>query len=289
MLLATWWVRTPSMTGAVGNPTTEIKQHSRFSRLITHSFSSHSYRQAAAMLLSPIFSLIYFSLLLLARRAQSVSMPRADLVQLVFQRLTCWISERAALGGRARCACSRHVACNAKKQRERKEKDGFQGVPSRDGSKKMFFKKEMLRIEARKTPQKKLDPKGRIPPFGRLICFRFRVKCVVGLATTCPVKDNFWSRKGGFHWTKKRWRPTSTCDMCLGGAKVSPEAVHADRNTTTPLPPPLLPTSSSLPTSAPNSSSHSPRAPLDAKSHKRSQQCPHAQVFRHNTWHIGSS
>ena len=25
---------------------------------------------------------------------------------------------------------------------------------------------------------------------------------VVGLATKCPVKENFWSRKGGFNWTK---------------------------------------------------------------------------------------
>ena len=27
MLLATWWVRPPSMTGGVGNPTTVVKQH----------------------------------------------------------------------------------------------------------------------------------------------------------------------------------------------------------------------------------------------------------------------
>ena len=26
-LLATWWVRPPSMTGGVGNPTTVVKQH----------------------------------------------------------------------------------------------------------------------------------------------------------------------------------------------------------------------------------------------------------------------
>ena len=40
MLLATWWVRPPSMTVGVGNPATEVKEHSRFSRLITHSFTS---------------------------------------------------------------------------------------------------------------------------------------------------------------------------------------------------------------------------------------------------------
>ena len=55
VLLATWWVRPPSMTVGVGNPTTAAKQHSRFSRLITHSFTSHSYRQAAAMLKSRVF------------------------------------------------------------------------------------------------------------------------------------------------------------------------------------------------------------------------------------------
>ena len=43
------------MTGGAGNQTTEVKQHSLFSRLITHSFSSHSYRQAAAMLESSSF------------------------------------------------------------------------------------------------------------------------------------------------------------------------------------------------------------------------------------------
>ena len=31
---------------------------------------------------------------------------------------------------------------------------------------------------------------------------RFLVKFVAGLATTCTVKENFLSRKGGFFWTK---------------------------------------------------------------------------------------
>ena len=59
-----------------------------------------------------VFSLIYFSLPLLTRRLQNVSMPRADLVQPVCQRLACWSSALPAPGVRARCACSRHVACN---------------------------------------------------------------------------------------------------------------------------------------------------------------------------------
>ena len=46
MLLATWWVRPPSMTGGVGNPTTVVKQHSHQSRshlqLPFGHFSLHS-------------------------------------------------------------------------------------------------------------------------------------------------------------------------------------------------------------------------------------------------------
>ena len=42
MFLATWWVRPPSMTGGVGNPTTVVKWHSHSSRSVTHSFSGHT-------------------------------------------------------------------------------------------------------------------------------------------------------------------------------------------------------------------------------------------------------
>ena len=52
MLLATWWVRPPSMTGGVGNPTTAAKEHFHLSRLITHSFLGHCFRHSC----SPSFS-----------------------------------------------------------------------------------------------------------------------------------------------------------------------------------------------------------------------------------------
>ena len=34
-------------------------------------------------------------------------------------------------------------------------------------------------------------------------------KFVAGLATKCPVRENFGHEKGGFNWTKKRWGRTS--------------------------------------------------------------------------------
>ena len=39
VLLATWWVRPPSMTSGVDNPTTVVKWHSHQSRSVTHSCS----------------------------------------------------------------------------------------------------------------------------------------------------------------------------------------------------------------------------------------------------------
>ena len=41
MLLATWWVRPPSMTGGVGNPTTAVKEHFHLSHSVTYSCSAH--------------------------------------------------------------------------------------------------------------------------------------------------------------------------------------------------------------------------------------------------------
>ena len=43
MLLATWWVRSPSMTGGVGNPTTVVKEHFHLSHSLSHSFFGHRF------------------------------------------------------------------------------------------------------------------------------------------------------------------------------------------------------------------------------------------------------
>ena len=50
MLLATWWVRPPSMTGGVVNPTTVVKQHLHEARSVTHSCSAHICYRASNML-----------------------------------------------------------------------------------------------------------------------------------------------------------------------------------------------------------------------------------------------
>ena len=54
MLLATWWVRPPSMTVGVGNPTTEVKEHFHLSHAVSHSFFGHRFathvRPASRML-----------------------------------------------------------------------------------------------------------------------------------------------------------------------------------------------------------------------------------------------
>ena len=69
---------------------------------------------------------------------------------------------------------------------------------------------------------------------------RFFVKFVAGLATKWPVKDKFGSRKGGFNWTKKRWRRTSLViddrlnDLAMSaGRQLVEDSANAEKDTAT--------------------------------------------------------
>ena len=55
MLLATWWVRPPSMT--VGNPTTAAKEHFHLSHSLLHSFLGHCFRHQCTS--NPITSNVF--------------------------------------------------------------------------------------------------------------------------------------------------------------------------------------------------------------------------------------
>ena len=109
MLLATWWVRTPSMTGAQS----DHRGKTVFTLLTgDHALPhfTHLPSSCGHVIKSEFFRSLTFHCLF--RRADHLSMPRAVLVQLVFQRLACWSSARPTPG--VPCAWSHHghVACD---------------------------------------------------------------------------------------------------------------------------------------------------------------------------------
>ena len=90
----------------------------------------------------------------------------------------------------------------------------------------MFFKKEMLRIEARKnennwTLKVALRPSGvsLALDFGQMLLFFFFREMCGRVGNDMPSKGQLLVTKRWVPLDKKRWRRTSTCDMCLGGEK----------------------------------------------------------------------